>query len=714
MDNKYLIHNSQLVAEWDLDANKDIDLNQITYGSDKVVNWICTKGHRWKTQVRNRTTLLSGCPFCSGRLPIVGETDLATLQPDLSREWLFEKNGTLTPKNVTCGSGKKAWWECSENHQWQATIASRVSGRGCPECAKKKRVAAIIKSKMGVSGSLADNDPNLSKEWNIEKNESLTPNDFLAYSGKKVWWICKRGHEWRATIASRFGNHVGCPECSKELKTSFPEQAIYFYLSQCIQAENRSRLLGKEVDIYLPSINCAIEYDGRYFHSQSKVIKADKAKTMKLSSEHIRLIRIIEAYENKVDDDIVYYVCKASHENLPWVIHQLVDKLNLSLPVQVDIERDRMSIFEQYIEQEKANSLAVKYPELLGEWNHAKNGRIKPEMVSFSSGKLVWWICKNGHEWIGKPQKRIQGKGCPICAGKHVLVGYNDLLTLSPAVAKQWHPIKNGELQPQSVTPGSGRKVWWICAQGHEWRTQISNRTYGYGCPICGRKQQIITRNADIVAERGSFGDNHPDLLAEWDYTKNIGISPDRYSSGSHKTVYWKCNKSAHPFRSAIKDRVRGNGCPICNHKQIEGGVSDLKTLDPELTAEWNYPLNGELKPEMVGRYSDKKVWWSCSNGHAYEATVSNRSIGRQCPYCSGKKVLAGYNDLCTTHPEIAKQWNYQKNENLTPQQVSKGSNKQVWWKCDICGYEWKAMTNSRTGKGGTGCPKCARKKNKD
>lgn len=642
-------------------------------------------------------------------MPIVGETDLATLQPDLSQEWLYVKNGTLTPNDVTCGSGKKVWWECSEKHQWPATIASRVSGRGCPECSKIRRVNSNIKNKILASGSLADNYPELVNEWDYSKNEPLTPYDYLTYSGEKVWWICKRGHEWPATIASRVNMRSGCPECTKELKTSFPEQTIFFYLSQCTRAENRSRIFGKEVDIYLPELSCAIEYDGRFFHSQPKTRKSDNAKTEKLMSENIRLIRIRETDENKVDGDNISYKYKSSHANLPWVIHQLVNMLTLSLPEKVDVERDRIKIFEQYITQIKANSLAVKCPELLGEWNYEKNGRIKPEMVFFTSGKSVWWKCKKGHEWMDKPQYRYRGNGCPFCAGKRVLVGYNDLLTQFPDVAKQWHPTKNGKLQPQNVTSGSGRKVCWICTEHHEWKVSIANRTNGTGCPVCGRKQQVLTRNAGIVAEKGSFGDNYPSLLSEWDYENNKDISPDRFSSGSHRVVYWKCSKRGHLFRSTIKDRVSGNGCPFCSHKQVKKGVSDLKTLNPSLAAEWDKSQNGELTPDMVGRFSDKKVWWLCPKGHSYEATVSNRNIGRKCPFCSGKKVLAGYNDLYTTHPEIAKQWNYQRNGNLAPNQVSKGSNKTVWWTCDICGYEWSEMPNSRTSKKESRCPICAK-----
>lgn len=68
----------------------------------------------------------NGCPFCSGKKAIVGETDLATIRPDLVSEWDFEKNKNLKPTEVTSGSGKKIWWKCKRGHSWEATIISRT------------------------------------------------------------------------------------------------------------------------------------------------------------------------------------------------------------------------------------------------------------------------------------------------------------------------------------------------------------------------------------------------------------------------------------------------------------------------------------------------------------------------------------------------------------------------------------------------------------
>ena len=107
---------------------------------------------------------------------------------------------------------------------------------------------------------------------------------------------------------------------------------------------------------------------------------------------------------------------------------------------------------------------------------------------------------------------------------------------------------------------------------------------------------------------------------------------------------------------------------------------------------------------------SGKKVWWKCSNGHEWQTTISHRTIGSGCPYCSGLKVIKGENDLQTVNPTLANEWNYEKNDGLTPLDVRPSSGKKVWWKCRE-GHEWQATINHRNN--GNGCPICAKEKRK-
>lgn len=158
---------TELLAQWDRQANLPLTPETIPYGSTKKVWWQCEKGHCWQVTVNNRTSSHTDCPYCSGRAAWPGETDLASRFPELAREWHPTKNLPLTPECVLPGSEKKVWWRCGLGHVWRATIHSRTDGCGCPVCANRAVAPGI--------NDLASQFPRLAKEWHPTKNGTLTP-----------------------------------------------------------------------------------------------------------------------------------------------------------------------------------------------------------------------------------------------------------------------------------------------------------------------------------------------------------------------------------------------------------------------------------------------------------------------------------------------------------------------------------------------------------
>ena len=136
---------------------------------------------------------------------------------------------------------------------------------------------------------------------------------------------------------------------------------------------------------------------------------------------------------------------------------------------------------------------------------------------------------------------------------------------------------------------------------------------------------------------------------------------------------------------------------------------NSLAEVHPELVSEWS-EKNLPLTPDDITFGSNKKVWWRGACGHEWQTSVKARSNGEKCPICSGARVIAGiflkgFNDLQTTHPEIASEWS-EKNLPLKPDEVNAKSRKNVWWRCGKCGNEWKSVINARVK--GTVCPVCA------
>lgn len=207
----------------------------------------------------------------------------------------------------------------------------------------------------------------------------------------------------------------------------------------------------------------------------------------------------------------------------------------------------------------KCNLLQAN-PLLAAEWHPTKNGDLLPSQVTAGSNKLVWWLGQCGHEWEATINNRKKGRGCPVCANKKILVGFNDLATVHPELASEWHPTKNGDLLPSQVTFGSHKRVWWLGGCGHEWEAPVCRRAFAQ------------------------------------------------------------------------------TGCPYCHGCRVLQGSNYLITVHPALAAELHPTKNGDLSPSDVTLLSETKVWWLCSNGHEWEATVAHRRGGAGCPHCAGRR----------------------------------------------------------------------------
>ena len=133
-------------------------------------------------------------------------------------------------------------------------------------------------------------------------------------------------------------------------------------------------------------------------------------------------------------------------------------------------------------------------PTLAKEWNYERNNGLTPEDVLPNSGKKVWWVCNKGHAWQASIVNRNRGRGCPYCAGRKALKGYNDLQTINPILATEWNYEKNKGFTPEDVLPNSGKKVWWVCSEGHEWQATIINRNHGRRCPQCAGERRKSTK----------------------------------------------------------------------------------------------------------------------------------------------------------------------------------------------------------------------------
>jgi len=349
----------------------------------------------------------------------------------------------------------------------------------------------------------------------------------------------------------------------------------------------------------------------------------------------------------------------------------------------------------------RAYCIEENHMSLLAQWDPLKNKDLTPDTVSHQSHKRIWWLCEMGHSWQAVVFSRTGGgAGCPYCA-KIKSIEAASLASAYPQVAKQWHPTKNAGLSvsPQSIAPHAHTKIWWKCEKGHEWQAQVNSRVRGSGCPVC--------TNRIVKSGENDLATTHPILAKQWNHPKNMPLKPENFTAGSHAKMWWTCEKG-HEWQASIHARSNGTGCPVCAGKTVVAGFNDLRSVFPQIAAQWHPTKNGNLFPEAVAPYSNRSVWWICERGHEYRSAISHRTSERSaCPYCTGRKVIPGFNDLATKAPEIAVQWHKTMNLPLTPEMVTAASHKKVWWQCTD-GHVWKAVIASRTGAKKCGCPVCA------
>ena len=330
------------------------------------------------------------------------------------------------------------------------------------------------------------------------------------------------------------------------------------------------------------------------------------------------------------------------------------------------------------------NSLYKMRPHLVSEWSD-KNLPLTPDDISYGSNKVVWWRGKCGHEWQTSVKARSHGENCTICSGSRVIEGINDLATKYPEIAAEWS-TKNLPLKPTMVSAGSHKKVIWVDKLGHEWTASVKSRVQGSGCPYCSHNL--------VLAGFNDLASRFPEIASEWS-ERNLPLTPDKVTAFKNTRVWWKCHLG-HEWYTLISTRSGGSQCPYCSGIKLLIGFNDLATKYPTLAKEWS-ERNLPLTPDMVNEKSTKNVWWKCRTcGYEWKSVVRARAKGSLCPVCADRTVLAGYNDLATTDPELLDEWDYEKNTGTLPTAVSRNSMKIVWWKCSSS-HSWRAKITDRT-----------------
>lgn len=502
------------------------------------------------------------------------------------------------------------------------------------------------------------------------------PATVSAGSNARLRWLCSKGHDWEAQVDSRTGQNQGCPYCGgkrawpgfNDLATVRPDiaaRAFDFDPSEVTAGSNKVKNWKCDLGhVWKAPIKALVVGQGCAVCAGQQV---------QIGVNDLRTLFPKIAAELVDPDDFI--VTAGSNRRLKWrcsELHEWEEAVNRRTR-----RGDGCPICSGHRLLAGYNDVATKNPEVAKEadgWD--------PSTVYYRSDVKYPWVCSAGHKWMRSAEQRAHlGAGCPVCSNTEIVAGVNDLATTHPDIAAQacgWDPTSMGA--------GSAHKpMLWECSLGHKWRSAIYTRTsVPNGCPYCGRKK-LLTGFNDLAT-------THPELLPEVD-----GWDPTQVMAGTAKRLSWKCAFGHRWISQGTSRTHRGSGCPVCSGNVVEKGFNDLATTHPELVSaavDWD--------PTTVSKGHQGKKAWRCELGHVWKAPPSSITQGGWCPYCAGKAVLKGFNDLQTTHPLIAAEaygWD--------PTTIVRGHAKKKLWRC-VEGHEWRATPANRTNQN-QGCPSCSK-----
>ena len=537
---------------------------------------------------------------------------------------------------------------------------------------------------MNAARSVSTLFPAVAREWHPTKNLHLRPSALRPFSNKKVWWKCRKDHEWAAAIANRTLHKSPCPYCVHRRPSS----------DYCLASE-------------FPAV-------AREWHTRK--------------NGRLRPTDVLP-YSN----DKRWWQCKEDST------HAWRATVNSRTTLLAGCR------FCNGKELTTEKTLSVIHPKIASEWHASRNGRMTPDLVFSRSNTKRWWRCaKCAHVWETSPDQRVRGNGCPECSSR-VITRRNCLASVNPTLAAEWHPTRNGDATPWDVLPNTGRRAWWQCPSGHEWQATGSNRNGNEsGCPKCVRQSsrleiRLLTELSHLfpsVQHRSKLGGFEVDIYipkfrlaievdgAYWhlrcvevDRRKNraiqrLGCAMLRVREyglpAIGRTDICLPQKFAHNLAvSMLLDRImnlrtfplelRGRVERYLRKGLLRGDAEYRKLLAclprpvlekslegkfPRIAHEWEATKNGLVRPSHFTYGSGHKAWWRCrSCDHVWLTTINDRTRGGGCPVCA-RKIAGPLTSLLARFPDLSREWATEKNGTLGPGNVLPRSNKRVFWKC--------------------------------
>lgn len=565
--------------------------------------------------------------------------------------------------------------------------------------------------------TLREYSDKISSMWVYEANGDDTPDTVSYGSGKEFTWRCNNNpkHIFKKKVSKMFsktGEPIGCIYCEAERPLPFPgETDLFSILPIAKKMWDYDKNNGFDTNCIHPgSPNKAwfICENGHSFQRDiCRFVKNQNCPDCKeLKNVIAKFPHMVKQWHFEKNKGIDINLTSANSSQTVW---WKCKKCNYEWQSKISSRHASKGLCPccevRIVVQDGVTDLFTLYPELKEEYNFEKNKGIDSSSLSVTTSTPVWWKCNVGHEWQVSPSGRIQIRNrnphiskCPHCQGIKRLIGYAEEY---PELSKSFIADKNGRDFSTITSNDRLTKFWWFCNTcKNEFlsTTQAMIRSYSSfaeGCPYCAGKK---------VKKENSFAALHPDIIDE--YSSENKIDPYNVTEKSDKMVKWVCrNNPEHKWSTSFRQRANGTGnCPECRGWHYNK-ILWQERPDPEKY----YDINKNKRSFKTYSYmSNEKVWWNCDNGHSFETMIMNvtRREQFQCPICENRLVEKGYNDLASQYPDLAQEFDADKNM-VHPDDIYYASTLQYWWKCTE-GHEFIRSAYHRVARAGE-CPVCNR-----
>ncbi len=657
------------------------------------------------------------CPYCENRILLTGFNDLATKRPDLLKFYDYKKN-ELPPEEVLISSWTPdTWWHCDEGHSFQRPVTEMCKTTSCNICNRKVVVAGINDAQFTY--------PEIVDVWDYDKNDCL-PSEISDRSRDKYWFKCSEGHSYEAYLITMISNNFQCLVCNNILLVPGINTLIDTHPELCKEiSPNEERNPSTLAKTATYSMMWRCEKCGGDYHYPvcDRELGDDDCPFCNNRYTKLGVNSLVDTHPDlakeysPTNDTPVERANKNTITKAKWICPACNGEYWYSV-AERELDDDSCPYCSGERPLAGFNTLETVLDDIEEIWADS-NERHYTELLPSYTQYADWncTVCGGTYPKIVKEFVALHLKGeddCPYCNNRKPLAGFNTLEIVLNDIDEIW--ADSNERHYTELLPLYTQYADWNCTVcGGSYPKSIKEFVELHlkgedDCPYCNNRKPLAGFNTiDTVLD---------DIEEIW--AKSNVKHYTEYLASSVCSVNWNCTVCGGTYPEDInifiKKHLSGeDDCPFCNNRKPLAGFNTLETVLNDIDEVWSNTNNRHYTEFLpISRLS---VEWKCTTcGGIYPDIIEDHikkhlSGEDDCPFCNGRKPLAGFNTLKAANPPWFSEWSYQNNYLICdPDEILPDYGNDVWWECNRCHHDFKMSPKERgiyEKRHKTACPYC-------